>query len=77
MYFFDLTISILDAFFFTASVGLPSCAATSAVELLEKIFLSNLMSSFVQVPFVSFFFAIFFPLTLDLTAFNMSRLSHS
>ena len=55
---------ILEAFFLTASKGLLSCAATFAVGLLEKSFLSILMSFFDHRPFVSFFdFAIFCPLS--------------
>ncbi len=60
-YLFVLRSPILDAFFFTASVGRPSSAATLAVGLLGKSFLSNWASLRDQRPFTAFFlFAAFF-----------------
>jgi hypothetical protein len=56
IYFLDLRSPILDAFFFTASVGRLSLAAIEAVGLFGKSFLSWLMSAFVQSPFTDFFF---------------------
>ncbi len=67
MYFFDLRSPILDAFFFTASVGRPSLLAILAVGLFEKSFLRRLISLFDQKPFkaffVFFFFAFFFAIS--------------
>lgn len=60
MYFFDLRSPILEAFFFTASVGRPSFAAIFAVGLLGKSFFSRLNSLFVHSPLMSFFFVFFF-----------------
>ena len=61
MYFFDLRSPILDAFFFTASVGRPSSAAIWVVGLVEKSLLSNLVSLADHRPFTAFFlFAAFF-----------------
>jgi hypothetical protein len=54
-YFFDLRSPILDAFFLTASVGRPSCAAILAVGLVEKSLLSRLVSAFDHGPFIAFF----------------------
>ncbi len=56
MYFFDLRSPILEAFFFTASVGRPSLAAIWAVGLFGKSFLSRLTSLFDHKPLMSFFF---------------------
>ena len=61
MYFFDLPSPILEAFFFTASVGRLSFEAILAVGLLGKSFLSRLNSLFVHKPLMSFFFAIACP----------------
>ena len=61
MYFFDLRSPILEAFFFTASVGRLSFAAILAVGLLGKSFLSRLNSLFDHKPLMSFFFAIAYP----------------
>ena len=74
MYFFDLRSPILDAFFFTASVGRLSLAAIFAVGLLENSFLSKLTSLFDHKPLTSFlfvflFFAIVCPLRTNL-AYN-------
>ena len=63
MYFLALRSPILEAFFFTASVGLPSFAAILAVGLLGKSFLSRLKSLFVHSPLMAFFFAIVCPLS--------------
>jgi hypothetical protein len=60
IYFFDLRSPILDAFFFTASVGRRSLAAIEAVGLFGKSFLSRLTSAFVQSPFAFFDFLAFF-----------------
>jgi hypothetical protein len=60
MYFFDLRSPILEAFFFTASVGRRSFAAILAVGLLGKSFFSRLNSLFVHKPLMSFFFVFFF-----------------
>jgi len=61
MYFFDLRSPILEAFFFTASVGRPSFAAILAVGLVGKSFLSRPNSLFDHKPLMSFFFAIGYP----------------
>jgi hypothetical protein len=55
-YFFALRSPILEAFFFTASVGRPSLAAIWAVGLFGKSFLRRLMSLFDHTPLVSLFF---------------------
>ena len=60
MYFFDLRSPILEAFFFTASVGRRSFAAILAVGLLGKSFLSKLSSLFVHKPLMTFFFVFLF-----------------
>ena len=60
MYLFDLRSPILEAFFFTASVGLPSFAAIFAVGLLGKSFLRRLTSLFAHKPLRAFFLAFFF-----------------
>lgn len=52
MYLGDFFSPIRDAFFFTASVGRPSSAATSAVGRLGNNLLSSFRSSFDQDPFV-------------------------
>ena len=65
MYFFVFRSPILEAFFFTASSGLPSSLATSAVDFPPKSFLSVAMSLFDQSPV--FFFAIFRILSLKAT----------
>jgi hypothetical protein len=57
-YLFDFFSPILEAFFFTASVGRPNCAATLAVGLLWNSFFSKLTSLFDHKPLTSFFFAI-------------------
>jgi len=44
MYFFDFLSPILDAFFFTVSSDRPNLAATLAVGLLGKSFLSKTTS---------------------------------
>jgi uncharacterized membrane protein len=65
MYLFDLRSPILEAFFLTASVALPSLPAISAVGLLGKSFLSKLTSLLDHPPLIvllfAFFFAIFLP----------------
>jgi len=61
MYFFDLRSPILEAFFFTASVGRLSFEAILAVGLLGKSFLSRLNSPFDHKPLMGFFFAILYP----------------
>ncbi len=60
MYFFALRSPILEAFFFTASVGRPSFAAILAVALSGKSFLSRFNSLFDHKPLMSFFFVFFF-----------------
>lgn len=65
-YLFVLRSPILDAFFFTASVGRPSSLATSAVGVFEKSFLSSLISLGDHRPFTTFFlFAILCSLLLN------------
>jgi fructose-specific phosphotransferase system IIC component len=73
MYFFDLRSPILEAFFFTASVGRLSFAAILAVGLLGKSFLSRLNSLFDHKPLMSFFFAIAYPFRIKWT----NGLSHA
>jgi len=58
MYFFDFISPILDAFFFTVSSDRPNFAATLAVELLGKSFLSKATSLFDHKLLTTFFFAI-------------------
>ena len=67
MYFFDLRSPNLEAFFLTASVGLPSFVAIWAVGLLGKSFLSRLTSLFVHRPLTAFFFAFFFVIVRPLS----------
>jgi len=63
MYLFALRSPILEAFFFTASVGLPSFAAILAVGLLGKSFLRRLRSLLVHTPLMALFFATACPLS--------------
>ena len=58
MYFFVFLSLILEAFFFTVSVERPKLAATLAVGLFGKSFLSKLTSLLDHKPLTSFFFAI-------------------
>jgi len=58
MYFFVFLSPILDAFFFTVSSDRPNLAATLAVGLFGKSFLSKATSLFDHKPLTSFFFAI-------------------
>ena len=67
MYFFDLRSPILEAFFLTASVGLPSFPAIFAVGLLGKSFRSRLTSLFDHNPLMAFFFAFFFAILRPLS----------
>jgi len=60
MYRFDLERPILDAFFFTASLGRPSLAEIAAVGLFGKSFVSKARSAFDHTPFLSFSLAFFF-----------------
>jgi hypothetical protein len=57
-YFFDFLSPILEAFFFTVSDDRPNLAATFAVGLFGKSFLSRLTSPLDHKPLISFFFAI-------------------
>jgi hypothetical protein len=57
MYFFDFLSPILEAFFFTVSRDRPNFAATLAVGLLGKSFLSKATSLFDHKPLTTFFFA--------------------
>ncbi len=57
IYPFDLRSPILDAFFFTASVGRPSLVAISAVACFGNNLARVLMSAFDHRPFTTFFFA--------------------
>jgi hypothetical protein len=59
----DLRSPILEAFFLTASVGLPSFAAILAVGFWGKSLVSRLRSLFVHTPLMAFFFAIARPLS--------------
>ena len=58
MYLFVFLSPILEAFFFTVSVERPKLAATLAVGLFGKSFLSKLTSLLDHKPLTSFFFAI-------------------
>lgn len=69
MYLFDLRSPILDAFFLTASVGLPNFPAISAVGLLGKSFLSILTSLLAHKPLTVFFLAFFFAIMRPLSRF--------
>ena len=79
MYFFDLRSPILEAFFFTASVGLPSLAAILAVGLLGKSFLSRLNSLFDHKPLMGFFFlfAFFFAIGAPFHSYWVYGLQHT
>jgi len=55
MYFFVFLSPILEAFFFTVSIDRPNLAATLAVGLFGKSFLSKLTSLFDHKPLTSFF----------------------
>lgn len=67
MYLFDLRSPILEAFFLTASVGLPNFPAISAVGLLGKSFLSILTSLLAHKPFTVFLLAFFFAIMRPLS----------
>jgi len=71
MYFFDLRSPILEAFFFTASVGRLSFEAIFAVGLLGKSFLSRLNSPLDHKPLMSFFFAFFFAIAYPFELFGL------
>ncbi len=58
-YFFVFLSPILDAFFFTVSSDRPNLAATLAVGLLGKSFLSKATSLFDHKTLTSFFFAMY------------------
>lgn len=65
-YFLDFLSPILDAFFFTVSVGRPSLAAILAVGLFGKSLLSRLTSVFDHKPLTALFlFAIAQSFQLD------------
>jgi len=69
MYLFDLRSPILEAFFLTASVGLPNFPAICAVGLLGNSFLSRLTSLLAHKPLTAFFLAFFFAILRPLSRF--------